>query len=1066
MLLLVTHLMCGVWWRLFMFLQLRPGCSVAIQVSPTSASLLTEARPGSVPTDDELARLRAALEAEMGFTISPVLVLAKQSLPKTTSGKVRRRECKRLYFAGGLRSIVQSTDAVPPFVFGRKSGRGGGSSRRRIAMPTTFAGLLASYGVADPSQSLAANGVDSVRLAQFISEAKRLFGITITPVAAATIPAAALGENLSLTRAVALACVPSSGWDMLVEGARQGASSSSQRLQSPRSATSAAAPTPGAVPFTLQRADPTAAPTPPEATVGVGGKQLQKLCVTQDADAAPPSPTSVSARSVYLTANPLRGDPASVAVDVAPSPGHAPASQPGPNATPSSAKAPDAEFNFLRHAAPGAALWQLVIVLGVVGVVLACMIPAAHVHVELTAWLLRDHASYVDPWLTTFNGGPGLALAAVPLTWMACYTVAVVVLKWIIIGRYKRGIHPLWSAYYLRFFAVDRLLAVWEATVGCHLLGTPYLNLVYKALGCRYLPFSVQLDSFVREAELLTAGHHSCISGRVMARVLDGRRGLLLERVRVQAMRAVPADKVVYPGEVFDEGPRRHESMAGLPVGPSIYQRAATPFAVLAVYALSLYVSSWTTVRVFGMEEGNVEARLPACFIISSVLVAVGVAVARHVVSLSFTIDRLYDTAASFLKVWVGYSAMTTWLYRLMGAKLALDVQVSHINGVILPSTAHLVKVGDRTTLSNCRLRPTASPIIIGRGVTVGLTARVAGGVRIGDGAAVGTLAAVPRGTTVPPRHAYLGCTEQQDGADTRSVAGLSPRPTGLNRPAPKAIVYPVSGAGVKGPRNVCRVLATHALSLAFRAVLLWLPLVASYVLVLRVATAVADGTNSWSLAAQVVSVALVAMVLAATCVAALSILTLRVALYHRSSPDNGNPSGMLHMRVDSPRAWLHGLYGALDCVVGMYIGAFLRGSWMYNALLALHGVQYESIWDTVMTGSWPLDGPLMSIGRGVVLDGCVVTCHALEHGALVFKPTSIGCGAAVHPLSILLGGDNLGAGVTLAGRSAVFSGRGGGAGGEPIDGAPLWPPAVVLEAHDFPPHGVLAGVPACAGVL
>ena len=62
-----------------------------------------------------------------------------------------------------------------------------------------------------------------------------------------------------------------------------------------------------------------------------------------------------------------------------------------------------------------------------------------------------------------------------PMTWMASFTVAVVVLKWIIIGRYKPGDDAMWSGYFYRWWLVDRLMAVWETFVGYHLLSTPYL---------------------------------------------------------------------------------------------------------------------------------------------------------------------------------------------------------------------------------------------------------------------------------------------------------------------------------------------------------------------------------------------------------------------------------------------------------------------------------------------------------------------------------------------------------------------------------------------------------------
>jgi hypothetical protein len=57
-----------------------------------------------------------------------------------------------------------------------------------------------------------------------------------------------------------------------------------------------------------------------------------------------------------------------------------------------------------------------------------------------------------------------------------------VALKWLIIGRFKPGVYPVWSVYYWRFWVVRRALA-WLGPR--HLAGTPFLAGYYRLLGAK-----------------------------------------------------------------------------------------------------------------------------------------------------------------------------------------------------------------------------------------------------------------------------------------------------------------------------------------------------------------------------------------------------------------------------------------------------------------------------------------------------------------------------------------------------------------------------------------------------
>jgi len=87
----------------------RRGCVAAVthrgDTDPTERLLLfVERRRGRPPAGDEelAARCRAAVAAGAGLTVDQVLVLAPGTLPRTSSGKMRRREALALHLAGRL----------------------------------------------------------------------------------------------------------------------------------------------------------------------------------------------------------------------------------------------------------------------------------------------------------------------------------------------------------------------------------------------------------------------------------------------------------------------------------------------------------------------------------------------------------------------------------------------------------------------------------------------------------------------------------------------------------------------------------------------------------------------------------------------------------------------------------------------------------------------------------------------------------------------------------------------------------------------------------------------------
>jgi non-ribosomal peptide synthetase-like protein len=82
------------------------------------------------------------------------------------------------------------------------------------------------------------------------------------------------------------------------------------------------------------------------------------------------------------------------------------------------------------------------------------------------------------------------ALASLILIYPVMLIIPIA-MKWLLIGRYKRGAYPLWGAYYFRWWLVTTIETA--VPVG-YLCGTPLLNIYLRLMGAR-IGRNVHLDS-------------------------------------------------------------------------------------------------------------------------------------------------------------------------------------------------------------------------------------------------------------------------------------------------------------------------------------------------------------------------------------------------------------------------------------------------------------------------------------------------------------------------------------------------------------------------------------------
>lgn len=62
--------------------------------------------------------------------------------------------------------------------------------------------------------------------------------------------------------------------------------------------------------------------------------------------------------------------------------------------------------------------------------------------------------------------------------------VLTAITKWVFIGRYAPGVHPVWGVYFTLWWIVHRLVGITQVALG-HLSGTPLLQWYLKLLGVK-----------------------------------------------------------------------------------------------------------------------------------------------------------------------------------------------------------------------------------------------------------------------------------------------------------------------------------------------------------------------------------------------------------------------------------------------------------------------------------------------------------------------------------------------------------------------------------------------------
>ena len=195
-------------------------------------------------------------------------------------------------------------------------------------------------------------------------------------------------------------------------------------------------------------------------------------------------------------------------------------------------------------------------------------------------------AYYVGKWLANINAFstiPALgrevdivwiwAPMIVP-TWMLGLSLSVIILKWVVIWKYREGILPIPSITYLRWWFVDRAVALWEFWVGRFIKDTPLINLFYFFMGAN-IHSSVVVDGFVREFDLVNIGEQTLLQHSINCHKFvkwDNFEGPSLRLISVNIGSSCVVKGMVSPGSSIGDG-ARVESLSVVPEAATVPEK-------------------------------------------------------------------------------------------------------------------------------------------------------------------------------------------------------------------------------------------------------------------------------------------------------------------------------------------------------------------------------------------------------------------------------------------------------------------------------------------------------------
>jgi non-ribosomal peptide synthetase-like protein len=401
----------------------------------------------------------------------------------------------------------------------------------------------------------------------------------------------------------------------------------------------------------------------------------------------------------------------------------------------------------------------------------------------------------------------GLSFIAIPPLAM----LASVLIKWLVIGRFRAGDYPLWGAYYFRWWFVRRFS---EVIATPYLAGTPMIRAYYRLLGAKVGKRAFIGRGPIDVADLVTIGDDAVISDQAMlatssvergllrlgsatlgkgaivgSMAVVGRGGVIGDGAMLDDLSSLPVNATIPSGErwsgspahkIAGDLPRQSDDQAG-PVARVLTAMALSLAALILpiVAILPIAPGLITMIEIDWNSDGYTYLLLaPALAVTYVILMCVLTVIAKRLFlgrvhagrySLHswfyvrfWFVQQINDLALRLLHPIYATLYVVPW-YRALGVKVGRRAEISTAAAIV----PDLVDIGaesfiaDAVLFGAARIQPGAIELAhtrIGRRSFIGNSALLPSGAQIGDGVLIGVLSTPPRdGGAAQPDGTWFG---------------------------------------------------------------------------------------------------------------------------------------------------------------------------------------------------------------------------------------------------------------------------------------------------------------------
>jgi non-ribosomal peptide synthetase-like protein len=395
-------------------------------------------------------------------------------------------------------------------------------------------------------------------------------------------------------------------------------------------------------------------------------------------------------------------------------------------------------------------------------------------------------------WWRAVENASTFALFIWP-TWL----LLSIVVKWLVIGRYKPGRYRVWGLYYLRWWIVSRMQSLsWSSMF----VGTPLMSIYYRAMGARVGSNCTICSPFCGAFDLVSIGKGTSIGADTQLlgyRVEDGwlilgrieigedcfigmhcNLGLdvgMRERACLDDMSMLPDATVIAADESRRGSPARVASVS-LPGFIARTERRWRTFLFGLVHLGLIYVMGYLLIFAalpgvgfvfYTYTTGGPAYAAASTFVAVplSALCWIATVLAVKRFAIGTVTPGVYRLASgAYLRIWflnylldntrhlvlpIYATMLTPKLLKLLGAKIGKGVEIStvmHVQPDLL-ELGHGSFLADACIVGGVRIyrgQLEIMPNLIGNRTFVGNSALVPGGTDLGDNSLIGVLSAPP----------------------------------------------------------------------------------------------------------------------------------------------------------------------------------------------------------------------------------------------------------------------------------------------------------------------------------